>query len=233
MRSADETHILGGSYALDALPPEETEAFERHLLHCATCAAEVRGLRETAARLGLARAVPPPATMRQRVLTAAYQIRQLPPRPAPVLRSRRLRRGPRPDGVQSPPRLVLLRRPAAVLAAAAVAAVLAFGVTEAVTHHQPGATMQTAQASTGGTVTLTVTSGRDAVLTADQMPALPDGRVYQVWLMSGTQAQPAGFLSGAALVLTSVRPGERVGVTIEPPGGTSRPTTTPIVSLPA
>ena len=52
----DEMHVLTGSYALDALVPQETDAFERHLQHCGPCQAEIRGLRETAARLALAQA---------------------------------------------------------------------------------------------------------------------------------------------------------------------------------
>ena len=46
---------------------------------------------------------------------------------------------------------------------------------------------------------------------------------------AGTRS--AGFLSGTGLALTGVR-GERVGVTVEPAGGTSQPTTTPIVLVP-
>jgi hypothetical protein len=37
----------------------------------------------------------------------------------------------------------------------------------------------------------------------------------------------AGFLSGTGLALTGVHAGERVGVTVEPAGGTSQPTTPP------
>ena len=46
----DDLHVLTGSYALDAVSYAEREEFERHLQHCPTCEAEVRGLRETAAR---------------------------------------------------------------------------------------------------------------------------------------------------------------------------------------
>jgi hypothetical protein len=45
-------------------------------------------------------------------------------------------------------------------------------------------------------------------------------------------ARSAGFLSGTALVLTGVRAGERVGVTVKPAGGTSQPTMTPTVLVP-
>jgi anti-sigma factor RsiW len=46
-----DLHVLTGSYALDALAEPERKSFERHLVHCAACQAEVCGLRETAARL--------------------------------------------------------------------------------------------------------------------------------------------------------------------------------------
>ena len=75
----DDLHMLSGSYVLDALSEPERESFERHLQHCALCGTEVRGLRETAARLGLAKTLDPPPQLRYRVLSAAHRIRQLPP----------------------------------------------------------------------------------------------------------------------------------------------------------
>src|SRR2546423_672923 len=75
----DDLHVLTGSYALDAVSEVEREEFERHLQHCPTCEAEVRGLRETAARLALACAMTPPARMERQVLAAAFPTRQLPP----------------------------------------------------------------------------------------------------------------------------------------------------------
>jgi len=213
----DEMHVLTGGYALDALAPQETDAFERHLQHCGPCEAEVRGLRETAARLALAKARRPPARLRQRVLAAAYRTRQLPPLPAPHPAQVR-RRWP---------------RPVRVLAAAAGAAALVLGMTQLALAHRPDVSVQTAQTSAGGAVTLIVTrSDQDALLTAARLPALPDGRVYQVWVIGPAGTRSAGFLSGTGLALTGVRAGERVGVTVEPAGGTSRPTTTPIVLVP-
>jgi hypothetical protein len=84
----DDWHLLTGSYAVDALSGLEREGFERHLHHCAACDAEVRGLRETAARLAMARSLRPPPGLQDRVLAATYRTRQLPPatgdRPFPV-----------------------------------------------------------------------------------------------------------------------------------------------------
>ena len=75
----DDLHLLAGSYALDALSEAERDSFERHLQHCGPCDAEVRGYREAAARLGLARATDPPSALREQVLAAAHRTRQLPP----------------------------------------------------------------------------------------------------------------------------------------------------------
>ena len=72
-----ELHLLTGSYALDALTDDERAEFEKHLDRCPSCAEEVRGLRETAARLAMATAVTPPPGMRQEVLAAAALTRQL------------------------------------------------------------------------------------------------------------------------------------------------------------
>ena len=70
-----ELHLLTGSYALDALPDDEQAEFEKHLARCPSCAEEVRGLRETAARLAMATAIIPPPEMRERVARrrTAYQ----------------------------------------------------------------------------------------------------------------------------------------------------------------
>ena len=232
----DEMHVLTGSYALDALGRQESEAFERHLPHCGSCEAEVRGLRETAARLALARAHRPPARLERRVLAASYLTRQLPPPPRRPARGR-LRGRPRGR--------LWVPRPALALAAVGVAATLALGVTRLTTGHQPAssavgqvvgapdARIQTMRTSADGVVTLIDSpSRRDAVLTAARLPSLPGRRVYQVWVIGPAGARSAGFLSGTALVLTGVRAGERVGVTVEPAGGTSQPTTTPIVLMP-
>jgi anti-sigma factor RsiW len=78
VRSGD-LHVLTGSYVLDALADPEQKSFERHLAHCAACQAEVRGLRETAARLAMAKALLPPPPLRARVLAAVYLTRQLRP----------------------------------------------------------------------------------------------------------------------------------------------------------
>ena len=62
---------LAALHAAGALPPEEARDFEEHAIACASCAAELATLRETAARLAMAAAkdAPEPARgLKRRVL---------------------------------------------------------------------------------------------------------------------------------------------------------------------
>ena len=127
---AEDLHVLTGSYALDALPDLERAEFERHLPHCPSCDAEVRGLRETAARLAMTRALQPPPGMEQRVLASAYRTRQLPPLAVDHQRRAQVSR------LFAGPRGRIPRRVAAFAAAASVAAAVALGVTQVSTQHQ-------------------------------------------------------------------------------------------------
>ncbi|MCL2585051.1 MAG: anti-sigma factor [Streptosporangiales bacterium] len=238
-----DAHLLTGAYAADALDGAERSAFERHLARCASCAEEVRGLREAVARLGTATAVEPPARMRERTLAAAASTRQLPP----VTPARLARRVPRFA------RRTALVRPAVVTAAAAAIAALA--VFQVSTAHQldqaqarnsaiaavlaaPGASMETSGTKVGGRVTVVV-SPRDhqAVITAADLPSPPGTRVYQLWVINASGARSAGLLprGGAAspVLADSVRPGDHLGITVEPAGGTTQPTTPPIVLVTA
>jgi len=233
----EDLHVLTGSYVLDAISDTEREEFERHLQHCPACEAEVRGMRETAARLALACAVTAPARMEQQVLAATYRTRQLPPLPAG--RPRR-----------AMPRLVprVPRRLAMLAVAASVAAAVALGITELTAQHQldqarataiarvvtaSDAHVATARTSAGGSVTVVTSAAlREAVVSTSGMASLPSSRVYQVWVMSPSGARSAGLMHGSSLLASAVRPGDRIGITVEPAGGTARPTTTPVAVLP-
>ena len=243
----DDLHVLTGSYVLDAISDGEREEFERHLQACLSCDAEVRGLRETAARLALARTVAPPARMEQRVLAATYQTRQLPPLAAGHLQAPRPASWPRLSSARG--RAAWPRRVAVAAAAASVAAAVSLGVAQLSTQHQldtvrasgaeiarvvtaPDAHVATARTGAGGSVTVVTSAAlRESVVSATGMAALPHGRVYQVWVMSPAGARSAGLLTGTQLLASAVTPGDRIGITVEPAGGTTRPTTTPVAVL--
>jgi negative regulator of sigma E activity len=173
--------------------------------------------------------------MEQQVLAAAYRTRQLPPLPADRPRLAFSRR------------LAVPRRLAVLGAAASVAAAVALGITQLSAQHQldqaratsiarvvtaPDAHVETARTSAGGSVTVVTSAAlREAVVSSSGMKSLPSSRVYQVWVMNSSGARSAGLMHGSSL-LAAVRPGDRIGITVEPAGGTARPTTTPVAVLP-
>jgi anti-sigma-K factor RskA len=241
-----ELHLLTGAYAADALSGAELAQFEKHLDGCPSCAEEVRGLRETAARLGIATSIVPPPAMRQQVLQAANRTRQLPPS------------GRRLLAVGAPRRRARLRRPlTAVAVTAMAAAIVVLAFLQAATQHRlqqaqsanqaiaavliaPDVRIETHGTTVGGTVTAVVSArNHEAVITSAGMPAPPASRVYQLWVMSASGARPAGLMpaisagagSTAPVLTADVQPGDRLGITIEPAGGSARPTTAPIAVL--
>jgi anti-sigma-K factor RskA len=258
----DDLHTLTGSYAVDALPPDELDEFERHLTHCGSCASEVRGLRETAARLALAVAEQPPAQMRAQVLAAAERTRQLPP-----ITSDRPSRGA-PRSIRSArsaraARRVWIPRISVVAAAASVALAVVFGISQSNTQSrlsslenqlsaarvhnqqvdsvlaQDDLRLVSNKTSVGGSVSAIVSpSVARLVVVTSGLPALPAGKVYELWLLGPSVAQPSGLLTTAEhgrtvpVVATGYVKGYKLGITVEPAGGTLKPTTTPIVAMP-
>ena len=236
----EDLHVLTGSYVLDAISDIEREEFERHLQHCPACEAEVRGMRETAARLALACAVTSPPRMEQQVLAATYRTRQLPPLSADRPRRALSAPGPRRASSRSAfPRGAVTRRVAVLAAAASVAVAVALGITQLSAQHRldqarataiarvvtaPDAHVATARTSAGGSVTVVTSAAlREAVVSASGMASLPSSRVYQVWVMSPSGARSAGLMHGSSLLASAVRPGDRIGITVEPAGGTPAP----------
>jgi anti-sigma-K factor RskA len=95
-----------------------------------------------------------------------------------------------------------------------------------------------AQVALGGASgTLRIEDDGDARLTLRDMPAPPDGRVYQVWLLGeGGSPSPtdALFVPGRDGAASVDVPGDVAGarqvlVTAEPRGGSDRPTRPPVV----
>jgi anti-sigma-K factor RskA len=251
-----DVHTLTGAYAVDAVDAAERERFEQHLPHCQSCEHEVRGMQETATRLGLAVAAPPPAGLKAAVLTAAAQTRQHPPIVVPHPEPEA------PDAARHRHRGAPARRfrLAVPLAALATAIVIALGVTVGVQQsrlgqaraqqHQitavlsaPDAEIVSESTALGGNATMVVAASLDKmVFTAAGLPALAHAKVYQLWLLTPAGgAIPNGLLPKAgggetsSLVAAGPPRGDQVAITVEPAGGTKQPTTKPIVvlSLPA
>src|SRR5271167_915969 len=99
-------HDLSAAYALDALDPDEVEAFEEHLATCESCRDAVADFSSVAAELAFAGApADPPPALRGRILEAA--------------------RAERPNVVPLRPRW---RSPLVAVAAVAACAALALGL---------------------------------------------------------------------------------------------------------
>ena len=244
MADRHDLHALAGAYALDAVTGPERDAFESHLSRCAACREEVRGLREATAKMSIASAVTPAPALREAVIAAARRARQLPP----VLPAASAPGGPR-HWLSWPAR--------AGLAAAAVAAAVAI-VLGALTHgamqqlHRsqrqqhmiaavltaPDAVMLTSRVSTGGTATVVMSHRERAlVFSASGLSALPASQSYELWVMGPGGTRPAGMLSvpsggmAGPAVIPGLAAGDKIGLTVEPASGSSRPTSAPILVM--
>jgi anti-sigma-K factor RskA len=213
-----ELHTLTGAYALDAVSGTDRAEFERHLGQCAACRQEVAELRATGARLAVAAAVDPPPELKAAVLAAVARTRRLPPK-VPVVRE------------LSRAKTWRLRVSLVGAAAAAVAAVV-FGVATSPAPVDSVLDAPDAVAIQGigqGHATLVVSRSRNqAVLLASDLPALDAGHVYQVWLIGVGGARSAGLMASEAsqrMLVAELPPDvDRIGITVEPAGGSPGPT---------
>ena len=238
-----EIHALSGAYAIDALDDIERAQFERHLAECSECRAEVDSLREAAGLLAETTATEPPAALRDRLLAEVATVRPLPPLTPPT---------PAPAPAPEPARGGRRRWLAPLVAAAAVVAVLGAGVTA--WHPWTDETSQAPELTAADRVrnapdALTVTrkiDGGEATIVASKslnqflvstqnLPALPDGKVYEMWLDDADQGMvpvTGGLMTAAdsTVVLEGdLSNASGAGITVEPAGGSRVPTSDPVV----
>ncbi len=248
-------HTLAGAYALDALDEADRVRFERHVTRCDSCLQEVRGLRETTALLGSAVATRPPARLRGQVLAAAAQTRQHPVAGAAEGKARLGWFGRRAwrsgTGLRGWLPRVGLAATAASLAVAVALGVVAVSTQHTLDRAEAGnsevaavltsrdAVLMTAPVATGGTATVVMShTKRMIVFSARGLRALPSAKSYELWLIGPEGSRPAGMLPvpsqgmTAPMVAGRVAAGDKVGVTVEPAGGSPHPTTPPVLMLP-
>ncbi len=228
-----------GSYLLGAMPDAELGGFEEHLAECPACRDDVERLRVAADALPVSvPIVPPPPELKARIMTVVQSEAQLlasadptaePARPAEPARERRNWFG-------------WLSRPAVALACALVLLVGGGVVGGVIAGGGDEPTQRTLAAETtlpGAQVDLKI-GEQGATLVARDMPAPPDGRVYQVWtLKPGGDPVPTTALwtpradgSADVAVPGSLEGVEAVLVSAEPPGGSPAPTSTPVINAP-
>nr|WP_225954035.1 anti-sigma factor [Kibdelosporangium phytohabitans] len=237
---------MTGAYVLDALSEMERRAFEDHMAGCPACHQEVAELRETTARLGTATAVAPPPQLWTKVHAAIGNLRQIPPLSVgePIaLRPRRR-----------------ASRVAVFAAAAGIVAAAGLGVGWVVSsndlHDQlaksqtelsqlqcalnaPDAKLASGSVQGGGSATAVVSARQNCmVMLLKDAPQLPGSSVYQLWYVRGPGEQTsAGILAASngaipASDLTPAKGAVALAITIEPAGGSPKPSEKIVSTIP-
>jgi anti-sigma-K factor RskA len=236
-----DIHALSGAYAVDALDDAERKGFEQHLATCPACRAEVQSFRETTAIMAeLEAEEAPPASLRANVLVGISRVRPFPPETPAVAP---------PTHVAS---VVTLRRrmlPTLVAAAAVLILVTAGAFAWHPWHssqttlanqvlHAPDAVRVTEKLPGGaGALTLVRSASlKRAVMVGDDVPEPPSGKTYQLWLQQpGRGMVSAGLMPDShQATLLSGDPGSALAaaVSVEPAGGSKKPTTDPVALFP-
>jgi anti-sigma-K factor RskA len=226
-----DIHALSGAYAVDAVDDLERASFERHLATCPDCQAEVASVREATAALADDVQTAPPPELRAQVLAGISRVRPLPP----VVEDRSAPREEEP---------VARRRWFPTLVAAVVLGIIGVGATVWQPWRDDTSTTLSAtdrvlrapdaqrfsQTLDNGAKATVVRSASEhkAVLVTEDMPAAPDGKVYQLWLQSPADEMVSAGLMPAdkTTVLLSGDSDDAIGagISLEPAGGSEQPT---------
>ena len=226
----DELRGLMGPYVLGALAADDVAALRAHLLECEDCRAEADALVAVGSSLVLAVAPEPlPAGFSERVLAIARAEGPLERAPA---RARRWSLG-------------VLAYGALVIAVAVLGAALVDSRQDRDREQKvlravlAGEGM--ALSGRGGAVGRMVPTPTGGLLAVSGLKSAPEGHTFELWLVpsrcagSPCEPEPAGTFDtsgGSALHETerSLHGVKGVAVTLEPAGGSSRPTTEPVLA---
>ncbi len=259
--SDDDIHGLSGAYAVDAVDDVERARFEAHMAHCSQCRGEVTSLNAAASTLTSITFATPPPSLRASVLRDIASVRPLPPRMTPEQAPAAPPSEAPPSAPPTPAapaslesrradraRRVPLRQWLAGVAAAAVLATggLVWHPWSADTSTvQLTATQQVLQAKDAqrfeaklGNATVSIvrsTTLKKAVILTANLPATPQGKVYELWLKQGQAMVKAGLLpsgpSNTVLLKGDAATAAGVGITVEPAGGSDTPTLPPVALI--
>ena len=242
---------LSGAYALNALDAEEAKAFEAHLADNEDTRNEVTELADTAVLLGLAvDPVTPPASLKASIMAQLATTPQLDREPVVGQDARSSGRA------ETKARARWFQRPvnAVIGVAAAVALIIGGGVavnaiSTSVSNSAAANQLAAIQAASdsqslkgsvagGGNATLVFAASlKSSALIVEGMNSLPADKVYELWYINDEGARPAGtFTVGSdgkmwQVLEGAMTPGDTVGVTVEPRGGSTTPTTDPVLVI--
>ncbi|MEU4266834.1 anti-sigma factor [Streptomyces sp. NPDC026092] len=250
MTTPEDPHLNAAAYALHALPPVEAAAFEKHLAGCEACRRDVAEFEETAARLVVSDTAPVPEELRARVMELVSHTPQ--DRPHHITRPHAKARGQR---------ALRLALAASLAAAAALGSIAVWQHSEAEDARAradraqqqartasaafaevltaPDATVHTGTLADGADAAVVVSRQQaQAAFTARDLPALPSDKVYELWYAAEAgDLRPAGLLDNTGDRATRILDGPlgnavAVGITVEPAGGSTQPTTEPLGIIP-
>ncbi len=233
-----ELNELLGAYAVDALDEREANLVEVHLASCVSCRAELDGLQAVAGMLGTDIAAPPDAIW-QRIESRIdrsssdvdAQVRAFP------LQSKTAKGG-------SPIRHKLLAVAAAVLLFVAVGGILlqrddggssASELAQAAVRAAtvPGSQQFKLRSADGAhSADAVMLPSGNGYVTNVNLPKLPEGKTYQLWMMRGSTPVSAGLLGRDPTTVAFAAPDGAAGMAIseEPEAGSIAPTAVPVVS---
>ena len=223
----DRWEDAAATYVLGALPDDERPGYEAHLKTCPTCRDEVEDLRVAAQALPVSPPpmLPPPA-LKARIMAEVEREAQLlasagEPRTAPKPEKRR--RFSFGGGALALPRPAFGALACALLAAGVVLGGVLFSSGARTVDFQSTLPQASAELEI---------SDDGAILTANKLPAPPEGKTYMVWMQreNGT-IEPTSALftpradgTATASVTGDLDGVENVLVNTEPPGGSPQPT---------
>lgn len=245
---------LLGAYSLHALEDEEMALVDEHLATCEACTLELEALFDVAAALGTVVETPVPAAIWDRIASEVRSgrvsrtgdadsepepitppvLRAVPDRVAPVIAL---------DAAREAKRFRMRGLRIAIGSAAAAAAVvipLTASLTGSATPSLAALGARAAREPGAVTMSLKDPSGRQmarAVITAsgkgylvrDSLPALPAGKTYQLWAVTG-KVVSAGVLgrNPGVSAFTVDAPATALAITVEPTAGSVVATTKPL-----
>lgn len=228
-----------GAYLLGALERDEGERFEAHVAECPLCRRDIADLRVAADALPMAvPPVSPPAALKRRVMAVVESEAEL-----------FGAAGRRADEPERAPERTRGRRSIASflggwtlrsgIALACALVLLAGGAVTGVLLSRDDARTVVAQTRSPAADVRLEIHDDSSTLVAENMPAPPSGRIYQVWLKRpGRDPEPTRVLwstrsdgSADVAVPGSLDGVEAVLVTDEPPGGSEAPTTPPVITV--
>jgi anti-sigma factor RsiW len=224
----DAIHELTAAYALDALDEADEREYEDHLARCPRCREDLASLGEAAAALAYApEAPPPPRALRDRIIEQA--------------------RSERPNVVPLRRRTMWVASTAAAVAACAAlglglwAASLSRSLDRERARQASVAAILSDPAArrlalSSGHGSLVVGSSGRAVLIVSRLERLPNGKVYEAWVVQNGKPKRAGVFYSrqtTTLLTEPVPRGSQVLVTPERAPGVDQPHNKPLTGAQA